>query len=282
MGDLHLTYEPLQGDLLQRALPSIPFSSREALLTKKGGGIAVLFRGTFAGSAVFDLSKERMVLRHIFVEAGFRRNGIGTALLRKLCEMADARRVDFAFSFVSAGFGTPFHRFLTATRLFTLERQAGRSIALTAEDMQPLFARFPLPKSKPAYFFAQSRLMREEFITHIRPAFPFVADELSAHRGYREDLSLCAVTDGVVQAACLMKELDGELELKLLYARGGKNILAGKTLVRAIGLLGQLDVCPTVRVTPAATQGMRIVEALCPTKHVGEHVYIAYYTGNLT
>ena len=249
---------------------------------KKGGGIAALFRDTFAGSAVFDLLDGRMVLRHIFVEAGFRRNGIGTALLRKLCEMADARRVDLVFSFESAGFGSPFHRFLTSTRLFTLERQAGRGIALTAEDMRPLFARFPMPKSKSTYFFEQSRAVREEFIAHIKPTFPFIANELSAHRGYREDLSLCAVTDGVIQAVCLMKELDGELELKLLYARGGKNILAGKTLVRVIGLLGQLDVCPTIRCTPAATPGMRIVETLCPTKHVGDHVYIAYYTGKLT
>ena len=282
MGDLQLTYTPLQGELLQRALPNLPFDCREALLTKKGGGIAALFRDTFAGSAVFDLLEGRMVLRHIFVEAGFRRSGIGTALLRKLCEMADARGIDLLFSFLSAGFGTPFHRFVSSTRLFTLERQAGYSVVLTAEDMRAVFEKYPAPASPPTRFFEQSRVMRAEFAAHIKATFPSIARELGTHHGYREDLSLCAVEGGQIAAACLVTELGGELELKLLYAREGKSILAGKMLIRFAGLLARLDPCPSVRFTPVGAAATRIAEGFCPTMHIEDHVYTAYYTGNLT
>ncbi len=243
-------------------------------------GILAKYQGAIVGRAEFQIYGERLILSDIYVDPRFRRRGIGSKMLYSLAGLSEKKHLDFLFSFEGEGMKDPFYRFLASTHLFYLERQQGSTFSLSAEGMKRLCEQYPKnPKLEPMFFFERPHRMQEEFIHYLEPNYPEIAWELKHDpKDYRKDLSCCIVSDGQIQGACFIKEADGMLELKLLYGRIGKGTQTAKAMLYSLGELGEKEILP-MKFSPLRESAMKIVEKMCPFRHLEKWVYVAYYKG---
>jgi GNAT superfamily N-acetyltransferase len=280
LSKVEVTYQPLQGGFLTQALPLLSQQTLDLLDCEFLQGFGAQYGRDVVGVTLFRTQGGCMVLEDIRVAPQYRRNGIGSDMLRALCALAQKRRMDLLFSFGAEGLWDSFYRFVASTHLFFLQRESGCTALLRVEEVQALCRKYPRCEKEPTRFFQLSRVAREEFIGQLEADYPDIAWELrSDHPEYREDLCCCTVSGGQVQGACFMKEHNGELELKLLYARPGKGPYAAKALTQTIGELGQSQLMP-VRFSPVGDAAMRIMDSLCPVRHIEQRIYTAYNVGS--
>ena len=283
MRNLHVTYQLLQGAVERQVLHLLSQEERRVLHTKTGHGFAAFYGQEIIGVTLFQMHDRRIILERIFVEPQYRLFGVGTSMLRVLCTLAESHGLDLLFSFEGEGIRDDFYRFVASTQLFSIRRQPGCTALLTVPDLEELCKKYPPGTIAPVRFFELNHIVREEFLYHLQAEYPDIVRELhSGHEGYRTDLCCCSVSGGEVQAVCLVKEHSHELELKLLYSRPGKGVLAGKALLETVGELGRSKYLKPMRLTPVGEAATKLLDGFCPSRHIEKYIYTAYYTGVLT
>ena len=154
-------------------------------------------------------------------------------------------------------------------------------MVLRENELEEIRSKLPAVRAG-QLFFQQGRLIREEFLSHLESSYPEIVRELrTQQQEYEPRLCSCIVSEGKIQAVCLVKEFEQERELKLLYSRPGKGMTAAKVLMHS---LTQLEQCPQkpVRFSPVGEAATRLMKSICPVYHTAGKIYIAYYTGSVT
>lgn len=279
---LQITYQLLDGEVEKQAFHLLSPEDWKILKTAAGHGFAAVYQQEIIGITLFRQYDQEIVLYRIFVDPRFRRFGVGTEMLCTLCALAEQSHCEVLFSFEGEGIGDGFYRFVASTGLFTIRRELGYTAVLSVGDLEKLCEKYVSGRMISVGFFGVNHLVREGFLHDIQESYPDIVRELhSGHVDYREDFCRCILQGSEIQACCLVKEQQDDLELKFLYSRPDKGVLAGKVLLEALGELGRVGVEKPARLTPVGIPAVKLMDKLCPSRRIEKYIYTAYYTGNL-
>lgn len=244
-------------------------------------GFTAIYGREVVGVLLYDLRDKFLVMDRIAVLPQYRRLGVATGMLEKLCRLADAKKYELVFSFDGESNQDPFYRFVASTQMFHLERQGGFDAVLDEDDVKALYAKYPHAATADTYFFELSNSTREEFLQQMELVYPEIADEIRYDNAdYSRNLCCCSVARGQIQAACFIKDFGAEMELKLLYSLPERGVLAAKALLQSIGNLDQDHLVP-IHVAPTGDAAAKIIDGLCPSYKIEKRIYMAYYMGKL-
>ena len=129
-------------------------------------------------------------------------------------------------------------------------------------------------------YFEQNRGAQQEFLSHLEENYPVIAGELKhTPQEFQKDLCCCETDkNGTIQAVCLMKENEDELELRFLYARGGKGTLAAKALIGSINQFHSRESLP-LRMSIMNENAANILKHMNKNYEITKQGYTAYYLG---
>lgn len=243
-------------------------------------GIAALWEGYTVGILLYEKQSDALWISRIYVEGGYRRQGIATGLLKRICDFADVAKADLRLSFDGESIRDPLYRLLASTHAFYLERAEGFEAYLTQEEVAEICKRYAKRKGTAFPFFSVPKQMQSDFIAHIQKEYPLIAWELEqAHGKYPKNLCFC-VTDGEdIQAVSLLKRRgNAALDLQLLYSLPGKGLLAAVALQGSIAALAEEGIKP-IYISVVNQASMRILDKMCPRYRIVKRFYMAYYIG---
>ena len=106
-----MTYEFLQGDLLQRVAPLLYLKEYQQLHTQTQFAIAALQDKEILGITLFHTRDKQFILDRIFVVPEYRLCGVGSRMLKTLCSLVESLHQSLLFSFESNGIEDAFYRY---------------------------------------------------------------------------------------------------------------------------------------------------------------------------
>lgn len=279
MGDLKITCKPITYAAEQEMKELFFVHELKMLKQGKLKGFAAFYERMPVGILLYREQEKCLVLERIFVKPGYRRNGIGKEMLAMLCKFSKASKQRFLFSFDAVGNRDVFYRFVASTHDFVIKRQQGYEAYLTKEEVLDIGKKNPVKAGTTELYFEQTNAIKEEFITYLSKSYPMIAWELKHDNGsYRKDLCCCIIEKGTIQSVSLIKEVQGELELKLMYGRPGKGTHTAKALMGAFNCLNEENVLP-LRISPMTEAEIKILNFICPEYEITKRFYVAYYLG---
>lgn len=243
-------------------------------------GFTAFWEGYAVGILLYEKQMDALWISRIYVDSGYRRQGIAKGLLQQICNLADAAGTELRLSFDGESIRDPLYRLLASTHAFYLERAEGFEAYLTEDEVSDICKRYAKRKGTAFPFFSVPEQMQSEFIAHIQKEYPLIAWELEEAQGqYHKDLSFC-VTDGEnIQAVSLLKRRgNAALDLQLLYSLPGKGLLAAVALQGSIAALAEEGIKP-VYISVVNEASMRILDKMCPHYRIVKRFYMAYYIG---
>ena len=278
MSGMQIGYRPIQGNLA-RIAHLLQREEYEQLQTQELYGIAAFDGEAPIGLLLYQKNGNTLWLSRVFVSGGYRRMAVGTAMLELLCKYVDASGQELMVSFDGETIGDRFYRFLASTHAFYIERVAGFEAYLTKDEIAEICRQYAKGSGKAVRFFDRGRQQQREFIEDLKESYPEIAWELEQDaEQYRRDLCYCVVDKNSIQSVSLVKENNGLLEMKLLYSRPGKGVLAAVALMDSIAALAQAEPMP-LSVSAVNEASVRIVDQICPNYQITKRFYIAYYIG---
>lgn len=276
MRKIEMDYQPLGGENILQATALLTEKEAEQLLDGKKKGIAAFFGRNIIGVLLWTAYGKEMILDKIAVSPQFQRQGVGKDMLLMFCRLTEKCGCTLVFSFEGSSKFDPFYRFVSSVGLFYIEKQPGFTAMLRKEDLKELQEKYTHETEKRTLFFEQSEKMQQDFLRELEQVYPAIAEEIrDMPEDYRKE-SCCCVSQGQIKAACFIKKQEKGMELKLLYAFHGKGVLAAKALMQSAAGIGTEQ---PLYLVPTSENAVKILEGLCPSYTVENHLYTAYYIG---
>ena len=219
-------------------------------------------------------------LERIEVEEPYRRKGIGTDMMTLFCQKLHEARYELILSFGSVDEDTDFFQFLKSLRTFYIKQEDGFEAFLQEEEVSAICKTFATDKIIPRLFFEQNRNAKQEFINTLEKEYPQIAWELKYMPStFRSDLCCCETDkNGNIQAICLFKEYEEDMELSFLYARMGNGALAAKALIGSINQFHSREHLP-LRMSVVNESAAKILKHMSKHYEITKRGYTAYYLG---
>lgn len=243
------------------------------------GGIAAFCEGVGVGTLLFVQVGRALAVQSVKVSPAFQKNGIGSGMLRAVCEIARQGNLLLSMAFSAAGLTAPSYRLVAASGL-SVRRQTGFTAEISRKALEESFLRSQqLLQGESQRFFSLGPACRHEFSNRIRPSWPNVASRLRYGTRCFDAASSCVEQGGKIKAASLISWDGGLPQISFLYADAGCGRMAMTALAHSVSrLLESVDFdALTVTVTNAPSAG--ILNKLCGDYEIKERLYTAYDTG---
>ena len=276
-----ITYQIIKKEYMDAIAENLTMQEYYLLLEGKMQGITARSDDETTGILLFREAGDRLLmLERIEVKEAYRRQGIGTGMMRIFCERLRAAEMNLLISFEAVSEDTEFFLFLKSLQAFYIEEETGFEALLSAEEVASVCKTFTTDKVTPKLYFDQSRGARQEFADALEQGYPLIAWELKhMPQDFRQDLCCCEMDkNGNIQAVCLMKEYEEELELSFLYARESKGTLAAKALIGSINQFHGKEPLP-LRMSVVNESAVNILKHMSKHYEITKRGYIAYYLG---
>ncbi len=260
----------------ERLMASYLLTNMERRMLERGeyGGIVAFVGELPVGVLLYRLHGRFLQIMQVYVSGGYRRSGVGTELVETLHQLGHRKKLSLTASFEAAGSTDGVYRFFSSFRQFAIRQTEGMKAYLSQETIAELSKKYQKTDgSTVRSFFEQSKKVQHELCLELQRGFPAVAWELEQDNGsYRRDLCSCIADKGRVQAVCLIKEIEGELELSLLYTNAKNGVLGAKVLLDAIGSLAVKQPMP-LWVSPVNETAVKILQQICPQYEIRKLYY---------
>ncbi|MCL1806977.1 MAG: GNAT family N-acetyltransferase [Oscillospiraceae bacterium] len=233
--------------------------------------------GTACGVLVFRLTDLLIDIEYIAVSDGYRRQGVGTAMLQFLCEHADKSVSPITCSFAASGKTDPLCLFFAEQENFTVNEEDG----FICETAIAALGSIELPKVKStlpaAPFFSLPESDRRIFWLNLKQAGRLYGDELKAEECVAP-LCLCVQSrDGIKAAVFVQAAADDGLMLSFAWCAEGAQAslvyLFGE-LIAAIAETGKTGKLTVAAVTP---ESAALTEKLLPNHEITARFYTAVW-----
>lgn len=243
------------------------------------GGICALVDGVCVGVLLMKL-EHVISVRNIVVSPGFRRNGIGTEMLKSVRDYARKKNLLLSVSFNAVSVHDPVYKMMISAGL-SVRRQDGFRAELSRESLSKIAesSRHICEDADVRDFFALSPAQHREFAEKITPAWPYVASQLYYSAKSFDNASSCITQGSHVSAACLISCGGRIPEISFLYGEPGSGRVAMTVLVFSVIKLLEHDNFDRLSVTPVNSTSAKILNKFCEDYEIKERLYAAYDTG---
>ncbi len=109
----------------------------------------------------------------------------------------------------------------------------------------------------------------------IQASYPAAADDIRTDN-YRHDLSFCQMQNDSIAAFCLVGEDADGIRLQLLHTFSRHSADAMLAMAASIRAILADTTIPAIRVTVTSTSAKQILNKLCPSYELTQHIYTAY------
>jgi GNAT superfamily N-acetyltransferase len=230
--------------------------------------------GTACGVLVFRLTDLLIDIEYIAVSGGYRRRGVGTAMLRFLCDFAGKTVTPVACTFAAPDKTDPVYLFFAENEEFSVSQEEWYICGVDIRSLNEV----SLPQMKTPGsvmpFFDLPGPDRHSFWNTVHKAGRLYGDELKADECV-PPLCLCTRgRDGVNAAVFTQKTGDNGLELSFAWCAGGAH---PRLAVLLGGLLREIPKIQTegrLTVTAVTPESAALVEKLLP----GREIMAVFYT----
>lgn len=278
---MELKYQRIQKEHLHSLAEKLTMQEYSLLLEGSMHGLTAKADEQTAGILLFrKVADKLLMLERIEVEEPYQRQGIGTGMMQVFCKHLRAAGFELMLSFEAEETDTGFVPFLLSLRTFYIEENEGFEALLSSEEVSAVCKTFTSEKVVPKLYFEQSRAAQQEFLRHLEESYPMIGWELKyTPQAFSRDLCCCETDkNGTMQAVCLMKKSEDELELSFLYARGGMGTLAAKALIGSINQFRSREPLP-LRMTISNENAANILKHMSKHYEITKRGYTAYYLG---
>ena len=276
---MEFAYKVIRDEVLDQVASMLTEKEYKLLLTGEWNGIAAFAEDEAAAVMLYHTMEEDiLVLEELFVAVEQRRQGIGTAMIRKLCAFARSKGYTL-LAFFGLGAGEiEAAPFFLSLKEFYIEKEEGFEALLSKEEVAAIHERFGKKETNPQLYFAQTKAMQSQFVKYLEQNYPLLAWSLENEQdSYRKDLCCCAVDQNGIQAVCLVKGTE-ELVLSFLYAKPEKGVLVAKALMGMVSLISPEQAAP-MRMTLMNEASVKILQQMSEKYEVTKQMYTAYYFG---
>ena len=257
--------------------------SEQRQLVGRGGlqGMAVYAEGLCIGVLLFSVRSRTCQIERVEVAPAWRRCGVGRHMLRGLLLLAGRQHWQVVVPFAAAGQRDAVYCWLAAQPEMAIARRRGFVAQIPREAVGKAAARLGKRTADAVQpLFDQSKKSIAALCDRIESVFPVVAAELrQGESGFYQELSCCGKADGQIKAVSLAAEDADGLNLRLLYAEAGCGALAMGALAGSMQHMLQKTNDEQVSMTVTGKSAEQLLDKLCPTYEVTQHLYAAYAIG---
>lgn len=259
-------------------------ASEQCLLLQKQRklqGLARFVGEVCVGIALFSDLPSILRVERLYVFPTYRREGVGSLLLHTLTQLASRSGKLLVVPFAAARQQDPIYQ-LIAKQQLAIVRQDAFEARVTREEAEQAaaFCR-RLEKRNPAAAretlpLAQQRVVNLRAICdQIQSTYPAAADDIRTGN-YRDDLSFCQVQHGTIAAFCLVGEDADGVCLQLLHTFSQNSASAMLAMAASIRAILADTAIPAIRMTVTSNSAKQILNKLCPSYELTQHIYTAY------
>ncbi len=244
-------------------------------------GVAVYAEGACIGVLLFTVRGGTCQIERVEIVPAWRRCGAGGRLLRALLSLAGRQHWQVVVPFAASGQRDKVYRWLAAQPGLAIARQPGFVAQIHRDAIDKAATRIGRRTGDAVQpLFAQPKKSIAALCDRIEAGFPAVAAELrQGQSGFCEELSCCGKSGGQIKAVSLAaKDADG-LSLRLLFAEPGCGALAMGALAGSMRQMLQKTDEEQVGLTVTGKSAEQLLDKLCPSYEVTQHLYTAYAIG---